>query len=187
MDKSLHDAHVLCLERYRDEHMLRKFKQWLDEPGDTNTAEFEAAWKMSNDLDEINAEIQIWERREQNALIPSEAIAAEQKLAGLRAKRDGILSRLSDAGQDQPQATFSQSQAASNSDSDNVEQVEHEQLVPNTKRWTDEALAELEAYRKKHGTKNAGEHFGISAARVRYLLPREKKQASNIFSGLGQR
>jgi len=39
------------------------------------------------------------------------------------------------------------------------------------KRWTEEALDELREYRRKHGTKEAAKHFGVSAARVRGLLP----------------
>lgn len=103
MDKSLHNDHVLCLERYIEKHLSRRFKQWLDEPGDTNTDEFEAAWKMHENLDKLNAKIQTWEHREQNAPIPSEALAAEQKLAGLRAERDEILSQLSGSVQEQAQ------------------------------------------------------------------------------------
>jgi hypothetical protein len=51
-------------------------------------------------------------------------------------------------------------------------------------RWTPERLAELSAYREKHGTRQAAEHFGISEARVRKLLPRETKTApaSSIFT-----
>jgi hypothetical protein len=44
--------------------------------------------------------------------------------------------------------------------------------APGTKvRWTDEALAQLRAYKEQHGTKAAAEQFRISAARVRALLP----------------
>lgn len=43
------------------------------------------------------------------------------------------------------------------------------------KKWTPEALRALSDYRERHGTKEAAEHFGISAARVRGLLPSEKK------------
>lgn len=41
-------------------------------------------------------------------------------------------------------------------------------------RWTPERLGKLKAYREKHGTKKAAEYFGITEARVRKLLPREK-------------
>ena len=58
---------------------------------------------------------------------------------------------------------------------------------PATKRWTDKALAELKAYRAKHGTKKAAEHFDISEALVRRLLPREKTPTATPFSGLGGR
>lgn len=43
------------------------------------------------------------------------------------------------------------------------------------KKWTPEALRALADYRESHGTKEAAAHFGISAARVRALLPNEKK------------
>lgn len=42
------------------------------------------------------------------------------------------------------------------------------------KKWTADRLADLSAYRGKHGTKRAAEHFGITAARVRALLPTGK-------------
>lgn len=41
-------------------------------------------------------------------------------------------------------------------------------------RWTAYRMAELSAYRATHGTKAAAEHFGVSATRVRQLLPSEK-------------
>ena len=44
----------------------------------------------------------------------------------------------------------------------------------NGKVWTPEKLAELRAYRDKQGTKKAAEHFGISGARIRKLLPSDK-------------
>jgi len=44
-------------------------------------------------------------------------------------------------------------------------------------RWTDEALAELRAYRDEHGTRAAAERFGISESRIRQLLPAEKPAA----------
>lgn len=43
------------------------------------------------------------------------------------------------------------------------------------KKWTPEALRELANCREKHGTEGAAAHFGISATRVRQLLPSEKK------------
>lgn len=89
MTEPLHDAHVACLSAYRREHMLKKFNQWLDEPGDANTPEFDIAWEKHEQIDQCKAEIQRWERLEQNAPTPSEAIAAEGKLAGLRAELAG--------------------------------------------------------------------------------------------------
>lgn len=41
----------------------------------------------------------------------------------------------------------------------------------------DERKAELKAYRAKHGTKAAGEHFGIAGSRVRELDPGGKSKA----------
>jgi hypothetical protein len=43
---------------------------------------------------------------------------------------------------------------------------------PVAERWTPEKLAELQAFRDEHGTKAAAEKFGVSAARIRQLLPR---------------
>ena len=42
------------------------------------------------------------------------------------------------------------------------------------KKWTPELVAELAAHRKAHGTKAAAAHFGISAQRIRELLPKPK-------------
>lgn len=42
------------------------------------------------------------------------------------------------------------------------------------KRWDADRLAEMKAYRDRHNTKATADHFGISAQRVRQLLPREK-------------
>ena len=49
------------------------------------------------------------------------------------------------------------------------------------KAWTPERLADLRACRKQHGTKKAAEQFGVSAARVRELLPADKLPQT-IFS-----
>jgi hypothetical protein len=56
-----------------------------------------------------------------------------------------------------------------------------ERSTGTTKTWTDERLDELAAYRKKHGTKAAAEHFGISVGRVRQLLP-SKATGHNVFT-----
>ncbi|HCY16917.1 MAG: hypothetical protein A2Z93_04965 [Curvibacter sp. GWA2_64_110] len=52
------------------------------------------------------------------------------------------------------------------------------------KRWDAEALRELETKRRELGTAKAAKHFGITAARVRQLLPQEKPTptASNPFN-----
>lgn len=41
------------------------------------------------------------------------------------------------------------------------------------KRWDGPALRELQEYRDKHGTTSAAEKFGITAGRIRQLLPKE--------------
>lgn len=46
----------------------------------------------------------------------------------------------------------------------------------NGKVWTPEKLAEVKAYREKHGTKNAAEHFKVSTSLIRKKLPSEKPQ-----------
>ena len=56
--------------------------------------------------------------------------------------------------------------------------------LPSGKKWTDERLDELRRYRTQHGTKRAAEHFGISEARVRELLPSGKKPKATHFEGL---
>ena len=42
------------------------------------------------------------------------------------------------------------------------------------KVWTPERLAEVKAYREKHGTKKAAEHFNISTSLIRQKLPSAK-------------
>lgn len=44
------------------------------------------------------------------------------------------------------------------------------------KVWTDEKLAEVSAYRLKHGTKKTAEHYGVSEALIRKKLPGEKSK-----------
>jgi hypothetical protein len=44
----------------------------------------------------------------------------------------------------------------------------------NGKVWTPERLAEVRAYREKHGTKKTAEHFKVSASLIRQKLPSEK-------------
>lgn len=46
------------------------------------------------------------------------------------------------------------------------------------RRWTPDELAKLRAYRKEHGTKKAAQHFDISEARVRELLPGKPRRPS---------
>ena len=70
----------------------------------THDAEFQLAWRIHEQLDQCKAKIQRWERLEQNAPTPSEAIIAEHELAGLRAELAGLLSQLSGVGQEQAQS-----------------------------------------------------------------------------------
>ena len=86
--------------------------------------EYLMAWEVHEQLEQCKSEIQRWERLEQNAPTPSEAITAEHKLAGLRAELAGLLSQLSDATQEHPHATASQPQAAPNPAPASAEQVE---------------------------------------------------------------
>lgn len=52
-----------------------------------------------------------------------------------------------------------------------------------TTKWTDERKQQLAQYRAEHGTNAAAEHFGISPARVRKLLPGEEPiRPHNPFS-----
>lgn len=53
-------------------------------------------------------------------------------------------------------------------------------------RWTPELLAELAAFKAKHGTKNAAAKFNISTARVRILLPQGTPKITG-YSGFPQR
>lgn len=78
---ALHDAHVARLETNRLEHVL---VQWLDEPGDTRTDEFLAAWETHEKIGQCKAETQ----------------RLEQKLASLRAKSAWLLGQLAGATQE---------------------------------------------------------------------------------------
>jgi hypothetical protein len=57
------------------------------------------------------------------------------------------------------------------------------------KKWTEEALEKLSAYREKHGTQKTAETHNMSVARVRKLLPIEPKKPKPVgpWSGLGKR
>lgn len=59
-------------------------------------------------------------------------------------------------------------------DSTSVVDVNGKSRPSGGKRWTPQKLAELKAYRESNGTKKAAEHFGISQARIRHLLPGDK-------------
>ena len=89
----------------------------------THDAEFQMAWGMHEQIDRCKAQIERWERLEQNAPTPSEAIAAEQKLAGLRAELAGLLSQLSGVMQEHLQAAPSPAPASA----EHVEPVQAEQ------------------------------------------------------------
>lgn len=86
-------------------------------------AEFLRAWGIHEQIDLCRAQIERWERLEQNAPTPSEAIAAEQKLAGLRAELAGLLSQLSGAMQEHLQAAPSPAPASA----EHIEPVQAEQ------------------------------------------------------------
>lgn len=57
------------------------------------------------------------------------------------------------------------------------------------KKWTEEALEKLSAYREKHGTQKTAETHNMSVARVRKLLPTEPKSPKSLgpWNGLGKR
>lgn len=124
-------------------------------------AEFLRAWGIHEQVDRCKADIQRWERLEQNAPTPSEAIAAEGKLAGLRAELAGLLSQLSGAAQEHPQATVSQPQAAPDLTSASTEQNESVQTMQRTR--TKETLEDfLMPYLVKvfrSGTYRSGKEF----------------------------
>lgn len=61
-----------------------------------------------------------------------------------------------------------------------------EGALGNAKRWTSEMLSELAAFRATNGTKAAAEMFGISAQRVRTLLPGQKAKPSP-FPGVARK
>lgn len=57
--------------------------------------------------------------------------------------------------------------------------TENASNVPGSSKkvWTPEKLAEVRAYREKHGTKKAAQHYGVSEQRIRKLLPGNKPKA----------
>ncbi|PJI96449.1 hypothetical protein CLU85_1195 [Acidovorax sp. 69] len=56
----------------------------------------------------------------------------------------------------------------------------------NVKVWTDEKLAEMKAFRDKHGTKKTAERFGVSTQLIRRKLPSEKHKPQG-YSAFTQR
>lgn len=50
-------------------------------------------------------------------------------------------------------------------------------VVAGGKKWTDEKLADLKAYRETHTMPETAEHFEISVQRIRDLLPSKKPKA----------
>jgi hypothetical protein len=58
--------------------------------------------------------------------------------------------------------------------------------IGSDRRWTEEMLSALDAFRTKHGTKAAADKFNVSAARVRSLLPRNKPKPTP-FSAITRR
>ena len=48
------------------------------------------------------------------------------------------------------------------------------------RQWTEERLAALKAFRADHGTSAAAKHFGITASRVRQLLPAAKPSSAPV-------
>jgi hypothetical protein len=54
----------------------------------------------------------------------------------------------------------------------------------NGKKWTPERLAILETDRKELGATSAAKKHGISTARIRQLLPNDKKKPASPFDGL---
>ncbi len=56
----------------------------------------------------------------------------------------------------------------------------------NSKKWTDDRLAELKAFRDAHTMVETAKKFGISEQRIRQLLP-VKKSKAKLFAGLVHR
>lgn len=127
----------------------------------THDAEFQLAWRIHEQLDQCKAQIQRWERLEQNAPTPSEAIAAEGKLAGLRAELAGLLRQLSGTAQEHPQATVSQSQAAPDLTSASTEQNESVQTMQRarTKETLEDFLMPYLVKVFRSGTYRSGKEF----------------------------
>jgi hypothetical protein len=92
-----------------------------------------------------------------------------------------------------PYAPISSPQESLRQDDEiNLAAIPAREIKPNTgtaKRWTDEKLEELKAYRSKHGTKKTAEYFGISDGLVRQKDPiKEKnKNANGYWGGLTKR
>jgi hypothetical protein len=53
-------------------------------------------------------------------------------------------------------------------------------------KWTQKALEKLKAYRDEHGTGAAAEHYGMTAARIRALLPGKPTKKPSPWPGLGR-
>lgn len=58
--------------------------------------------------------------------------------------------------------------------------------VEQPKKWTDEKIAEMRAYREKHTAQETGDRYGISRQRVDELLKKDKTPSS-LWGGLTHR
>lgn len=118
-------------------------------PSNNELAEAQSAWDAWEKIDRRKDEIAQLEKLKQTAATTSEFMQAKQELINLRQELKQLLALVAPASA-----------------------VDESVPVPiGKKRWTPEAIAELAAYRATHGTKKAAEHFGVSEAFVRKLLP----------------
>jgi hypothetical protein len=161
MPQSLHDAHVVCWHN-----------MWH---------EFDAAWAIYEKIDQCKAGIERWERLEQNAPTPSEAIAAEQRLVALRQELANLNRQMTGAEVVAPAAEQTPPPEPAQA------QAQAQAAPASGKVWTEARKAEVQQYRDRHGLKKTADHYKVSQATISKHTTPKKKPTASPFAGLGSR
>lgn len=144
---------------------LKQALERLDAPREELPQEYHDAFTLWCEVDAIDRQARELETTRPVGV--TEILASRAALKELHAERARLLAVL-----DGKKPPAQESSPAPTPES--VAENRASSVPGNGKVWTPEKLAELKAYREKNSTKKAAEYFGISEARIRQLLPREK-------------